>query len=85
LPPATFSGGEQQRVNIARSFVREYPILLLDEPTASLDAANRAIVVDLIRAALDKGTAMIGIFHDADVRDAVATRLFQVSDFKAAA
>lgn len=85
LPPATFSGGEQQRVNIARSFVREYPILLLDEPTASLDAANRAIVVDLIRTALDKGTAMIGIFHDADVRDAVATRLFQVSDFKAAA
>jgi alpha-D-ribose 1-methylphosphonate 5-triphosphate synthase subunit PhnL len=85
LPPATFSGGEQQRVNIARSFVREYPILLLDEPTASLDAANRAIVVDLIRAALGKGTAMIGIFHDADVRDAVATRLFQVSDFKAAA
>ncbi|MFZ4685694.1 MAG: phosphonate C-P lyase system protein PhnL [Hyphomonadaceae bacterium] len=85
LPPATFSGGEQQRVNIARSFVREYPILLLDEPTASLDAANRAIVVDLIRAALEKGTAMIGIFHDADVRDAVATRLFQVSDFKAAA
>jgi alpha-D-ribose 1-methylphosphonate 5-triphosphate synthase subunit PhnL len=85
LPPATFSGGEQQRVNIARSFVREYPILLLDEPTASLDAANRTIVVDLIRAALDKGTAMIGIFHDADVRDAVATRLFQVSDFKAAA
>jgi alpha-D-ribose 1-methylphosphonate 5-triphosphate synthase subunit PhnL len=85
LPPATFSGGEQPRVNIARSFVREYPILLLDEPTASLDAANRAIVVDLIRAALDKGTAMIGIFHDADVRDAVATRLFQVSDFKAAA
>ena len=85
LPPATFSGGEQQRVNIARSFVREYPILLLDEPTASLDAANRAIVVALIRAALEKGTAMIGIFHDADVRDAVATRLFQVSDFKAAA
>jgi len=83
--PATFSGGEQQRVNIARSFVREYPILLLDEPTASLDAANRAIVVELIQAALDKGTAMIGIFHDADVRDAVATRLFQVSDFKAAA
>ncbi len=85
LPPATFSGGEQQRVHLARSVVREYPILLLDEPTASLDAANRAIVVDLIRAALDKGTAMIGIFHDADVRDAVATRLFQVSDFKAAA
>jgi alpha-D-ribose 1-methylphosphonate 5-triphosphate synthase subunit PhnL len=85
LPPATFSGGEQQRVNIARSFIREYPVLLLDEPTASLDAENRRIVVGLIKAALDKGAAMIGIFHDHDVRDAVATRLFNVTEFKAAA
>lgn len=85
LPPATFSGGEQQRVNIARSFIREYPVLLLDEPTASLDAENRAIVVQLIREALAGGAAMIGIFHDEDVRDAVATRLFPVAEFKAAA
>ena len=85
LPPATFSGGEQQRVNIARSFIREYPVLLLDEPTASLDAANRAIVVELIQAALGRGAAMIGIFHDLDVRDRVATRLFEVEQFKAAA
>jgi alpha-D-ribose 1-methylphosphonate 5-triphosphate synthase subunit PhnL len=85
LPPATFSGGEQQRVNIARSFIREYPVLLLDEPTASLDAENRAIVVELIKRALAKGAAMIGIFHDHDVRDAVATQLFSVSEFKAAA
>ncbi|CAN1538926.1 PhnL ABC-type phosphonate transport system, ATPase component [Caulobacteraceae bacterium] len=85
LPPSTFSGGEQQRVNIARSFIREYPVLLLDEPTASLDAANRAIVVDLINAALAKGAAMVGIFHDHDVRDAVATRLFNVSEYKVAA
>ena len=85
LPPATFSGGEQQRVNIARSFIRNYPVLLLDEPTASLDAENRAIVVQLIREALERGAAMIGIFHDHDVRDAVATRLFSVSEFKAAA
>lgn len=85
LPPATFSGGEQQRVNIARSFIRKYPVLLLDEPTASLDAENRAIVVRLIREALAEGAAMIGIFHDHDVRDAVATRLFPVSAFKAAA
>jgi alpha-D-ribose 1-methylphosphonate 5-triphosphate synthase subunit PhnL len=85
LPPATFSGGEQQRVNIARSFIRNYPVLLLDEPTASLDAENRAIVVALIRQALGNGAAMIGIFHDHDVRDAVATSLFSVSEFKAAA
>ena len=85
LPPATFSGGEQQRVNIARSFIRKYPVMLLDEPTASLDAENRAIVVRLIQEALSEGAAMIGIFHDHDVRDAVATRLFEVSQFKAAA
>lgn len=85
LPPATFSGGEQQRVNIARSFIRNYPVMLLDEPTASLDAENRAIVVTLIKEALSRGAAMIGIFHDHDVRDAVATRLFGVSEFKAAA
>jgi alpha-D-ribose 1-methylphosphonate 5-triphosphate synthase subunit PhnL len=59
--------------------------MLLDEPTASLDAENRAIVVELIRGALASGTAMIGIFHDADVRDAVATRLFPVLEFKVAA
>jgi alpha-D-ribose 1-methylphosphonate 5-triphosphate synthase subunit PhnL len=85
LPPATFSGGEQQRVNIARSFIRKYPVLLLDEPTASLDAENRAIVVRLINEALKEGAAMIGIFHDLDVRDAVASRLFEVAQFKAAA
>ena len=85
LPPATFSGGAQQRVNIARSFIRKYPVMLLDEPTASLDAENRAIVVRLIQEALSEGAAMIGIFHDHDVRDAVATRLFEVSQFKAAA
>jgi alpha-D-ribose 1-methylphosphonate 5-triphosphate synthase subunit PhnL len=85
LPPATFSGGEQQRVNIARSFIRDYPIMLLDEPTASLDGENRAIVVSLIRQALGRGAAMIGIFHDQDVRDAVATRLFPVAAFKRAA
>lgn len=84
LAPATFSGGEQQRVNIARSFVDPAPILLLDEPTASLDADNRAIVVDLIRAARDKGAAIVGIFHDEAVRDAVATRLLDITAFKAA-
>ena len=51
LPPATFSGGEQQRVNLARGFAPGYPVLLLDEPTASLDAANREVVIGLIEAA----------------------------------
>ena len=74
LPPATFSGGEQQRVNVARGFVEPSQLLLLDEPTASLDAANRRVVVALIREALSRGAAVVGIFHDEEVRDAVATR-----------
>lgn len=75
LAPATFSGGEQQRVNIARGFVVDYPILLLDEPTAALDAANRAAVVALIGEAKARGAAIVGIFHDREVREAVADRL----------
>jgi alpha-D-ribose 1-methylphosphonate 5-triphosphate synthase subunit PhnL len=78
LPPATFSGGEQQRVNLARGFAPGYPVLLLDEPTASLDATNRAVVIAMIREAKAAGAAIIGIFHDAEVREAVADRLFDV-------
>ena len=81
LPPATFSGGEQQRVNIAMGFVGRHPILLLDEPTASLDAANRDVVVALTREKLGQGCAVLAIFHDAAVREAIATRLIDVSAF----
>ncbi|MBL0933536.1 MAG: phosphonate C-P lyase system protein PhnL [Rhizobiaceae bacterium] len=81
LPPATFSGGEQQRVNIARGFITDHPVLLLDEPTASLDAANRAVVIDMIAEKKRQGVAMLGIFHDTDVRDAVADRLIDVTEF----
>ncbi|MEL6621846.1 MAG: ATP-binding cassette domain-containing protein, partial [Pseudomonadota bacterium] len=83
LPPATFSGGEQQRINIARGFAAERPILLLDEPTASLDAANRAVVVDLIENRKAAGTTILGIFHDADVRERVASRTVDVTAFAA--
>jgi alpha-D-ribose 1-methylphosphonate 5-triphosphate synthase subunit PhnL len=83
LPPATFSGGEKQRVNIARGFITDHPVLLLDEPTASLDAANRDVVVDMIREKLAEGTAILGIFHDIPVREAVATRIIDVSAFSA--
>ncbi|MDP4021963.1 phosphonate C-P lyase system protein PhnL [Methylobacterium sp. NEAU 140] len=85
LPPATFSGGEQQRVNIARGLIAERPLLLLDEPTASLDAGNRAAVVELIRERRAAGAAILGIFHDADVREAVATRIVDVAGFRPAA
>lgn len=81
LPPATFSGGEQQRVNIARGFISRHPILLLDEPTASLDAANRAVVVGMIRQKKAEGVALLGIFHDEDVRADVADRIIDVSSF----
>jgi alpha-D-ribose 1-methylphosphonate 5-triphosphate synthase subunit PhnL len=78
LPPATFSGGEQQRVNIAHGLIAGHPVLLLDEPTASLDAGNRRAVIDLIHSARARGAAIVGIFHDDEVREAVATRCFDV-------
>jgi alpha-D-ribose 1-methylphosphonate 5-triphosphate synthase subunit PhnL len=81
LPPATFSGGEQQRVNIACGFAASRPILLLDEPTASLDAANRAVVVDLINERKRAGVAIIGIFHDEDVRQTISDRIVDVAAF----
>ena len=87
LSPTTFSGGEQQRVNIARGFVHDYPALLLDEPTASLDPANRDVVLTLIEEAKTRGAAIIGIFHDVDARARVADREIDVNAFapKAAA
>ncbi len=81
LPPATFSGGEQQRVNVARGFIARRDLLLLDEPTASLDAANRAVVVELIREKKAENTAILGIFHDDEVRLAVADRTVDVTRF----
>jgi alpha-D-ribose 1-methylphosphonate 5-triphosphate synthase subunit PhnL len=81
LPPATFSGGEQQRVNIARGFACVRPLLLVDEPTAALDAPNRAVVVALIGEARSAGASVIGIFHDDAVRAAVADRIIDVVRF----
>ncbi|MGN6764048.1 MAG: ATP-binding cassette domain-containing protein, partial [Rhizobiaceae bacterium] len=81
LPPTTFSGGEQQRVNIARGFITDHPILLLDEPTASLDAVNRAVVVEMIAEKKRAGTALLGIFHDAEIRNAVADVIIDVTSF----
>ncbi len=81
LAPSTFSGGEQQRVNIARGFITDHRILLLDEPTASLDAKNRAVVVGMIEEKKAAGVALLGIFHDEDVREKVADRIVDVSAF----
>ena len=87
LSPTTFSGGEQQRVNIARGCSHPFPALLLEEPTASLDAANREGVLGLIEEAKARGAAILGIFHDEGARDRVCDRLIDVRAFtpKAAA
>ena len=81
LSPTTFSGGEQQRVNIARGFTYNFPAILLDEPTASLDAANRDVVLSLIEDAKARGAAIIGIFHDEAARSRVCDREIDISRF----
>jgi alpha-D-ribose 1-methylphosphonate 5-triphosphate synthase subunit PhnL len=85
LPPATFSGGEQQRVNLARGFAVEYPVMLLDEPTSALDAENRRRVAALIDGAKARGAAVLGVFHDHDMADAVGTRTLHVEPARIAA
>lgn len=85
LPPATFSGGEQQRINLARGLLPEHPILLLDEPTASLDANNRAVVIDLVREHKQAGAAIIAIVHDDDAREKIADKAVDVTQFATAA
>ncbi len=84
LSPLTFSGGEQQRVNIARGFAASFPIMLLDEPTASLDAVNRQTVIDLIGEAVAAGSAVIGIFHSKADREQIASRAFELTPALAA-
>ncbi|MBE9581930.1 MAG: phosphonate C-P lyase system protein PhnL [Proteobacteria bacterium] len=78
LSPTTFSGGEQQRINIARGFIATYPVMLLDEPTASLDPVNSRTVVEIIKEALSQGTSVIGIFHDEDIRNSLASRRVEI-------
>jgi alpha-D-ribose 1-methylphosphonate 5-triphosphate synthase subunit PhnL len=83
LPPATFSGGEQQRVNIARGFAGDHALIILDEPTASLDAVNRNAVVELIAERRAAGAGFLAIFHDEDVRARLTDRLIDVAAFSA--
>jgi alpha-D-ribose 1-methylphosphonate 5-triphosphate synthase subunit PhnL len=84
LPPATFSGGEQQRINLARGLLPAHPVLLLDEPTASLDAENRAVVIDVVHERKRQGAAIVAIVHDDEVRGAIADQCIDVTKFSAA-
>jgi alpha-D-ribose 1-methylphosphonate 5-triphosphate synthase subunit PhnL len=85
VPPATFSGGEQQRVNIACGFLPDRPVLLLDEPTASLDSENQAVVIDLIAEKKQRGVAIVAIVHDNEIRAAIADQIVDITGFAAAA
>jgi alpha-D-ribose 1-methylphosphonate 5-triphosphate synthase subunit PhnL len=85
LAPATFSGGEQQRINVARVFVAGYPVLLLDEPTAALDEASAQIVAGLVEEARTRGATVLGVFHDAETRRRLASRVFDMQRQRAIA
>jgi len=76
--PATFSGGEQQRVNIARAVSWKPRLLLLDEPTASLDQDSVGIVLDILKELRQEGTTMIGIFHDATLLQSVTDSVYHI-------
>lgn len=67
--PCTFSGGEKQRVNLARAVIRPSRLLLLDEPTASLDIEAMQVVLDQLLEMKAQGTTMIAIFHDRSIMD----------------
>ena len=71
----TLSDGERQKVMIAKALAQETHVILLDEPTASLDGINRQVVIDLIHEARQRGSAIVGIFHDDVARNAVADRI----------
>ena len=76
--PATFSGGEQQRVNIARAVSWKPRVLLLDEPTASLDKDSVDVVLSILRELRDQGATMVGIFHDKALMHSVADGVYQM-------
>ncbi|MEI6215203.1 MAG: phosphonate C-P lyase system protein PhnL [Desulfuromonadales bacterium] len=77
--PATFSGGEQQRINIAHAVSWKPQLLLLDEPTASLDSASVGLVLDILRELRNEGTTMVGIFHDQDLMAEVTDEIYTIS------
>ena len=82
LSPLTFSGGEQQRVNIAKGIIAPKSLLLLDEPTASLDKTNTMKVVEKLKVLKEQGVAMVGIFHDLEAMEMISDRIYKLERVK---
>ncbi|MCK2001318.1 ATP-binding cassette domain-containing protein [[Brevibacterium] frigoritolerans] len=78
--PATFSGGEKLRLNIARAMVKRPRLLLLDEPTASLDHDSKVKVKTLLEQLMNEGTTMLGIFHDLEFMNRLVTREYSMQN-----
>ena len=78
--PATFSGGERLRLNLAHAMVKKPRLLMLDEPTASLDNKTKILVKDMLRKLKAKNTSMIGIFHDIEFMEGVCDKVFNISE-----
>ena len=80
--PNTFSGGERLRLNLAHSMVRTPKLMLLDEPTASLDNKTKVLVKDMLLRLKEQSTSMIGIFHDLEFMDGVCDQVYNISEGK---
>lgn len=80
--PNTFSGGEKLRLNISTAIVKEPRLLLLDEPTASLDEASKVKVRQAIEKLKGSGTTMVGIFHDLEFMEGLVDATYDLQERK---
>ncbi len=78
--PNTFSGGERLRLNLAHTMVKKPRLMLLDEPTASLDNKTKILVKEMLQKLKNKDTAMLGIFHDLEFMDGICDKVFNISE-----